>query len=409
MQVIADLHLHSKYSRATSKNMDLENIEHYAKIKGLNLITTADFTHPLWFREIKEKLEEQDGILYGKKGMPFLLTTEISLIYSKERQRRVHLLVFAPSLEHVKQINDVLGKKGRLDYDGRPIFGLSCVEFVDLMLSIDKKILVVPAHCMTPWYGIFGSKSGFDRLSEAFEDKTKFIYAVESGLSASPDMLWRLPEVRQINIVSFSDSHSFWPYRLGREATIFELSELSYDAIYEAIKTKPGEKSKNQIKATIEVDPAYGKYHWDGHRDCGIKLSPREAEKLNNICPVCKKPLTIGVEHRIEEIADKPEGFRPINAKPFYKLLPLHELIANFYGQGLNSKKVNETANKLINEFKSELNALLKVDFNELKKVVKEKLAELIIKNRQGKIKVDPGYDGVYGKPLLNAEQKTLF
>lgn len=408
MEIIADLHLHSKYSRATSKNMDIDRVELYAKKKGLDLITTGDFTHPLWLKEIKEKLvDDGRGILYSKNNTPFMLTTEISLIYTKSsRQRRVHLLIFSPSLEHVDQIVEVLQKRGRIDYDGRPIFGFSCVELLDLMLNIDKRILVIPAHCMTPWYGIFGSKSGFDTLKEAFEDKTRFIYAVESGLSASPDMLWRLPEVRKINIVSFSDSHSYWTYRLGREATIFRVKELSYNAIYEAIRDKQG---KNQIVSTIEVDPAYGKYHWDGHRVCGVKFPPDESIKLNKICPKCRQLLTIGVEHRIEEISDMPKGFKPKDAKPFYKLLPLHEIIANFYNQGLHSKKVAMIFEKLINYFGSEFNVLLKADFLELRKIVDEKLADIIIRNRNGNIKVDPGYDGVYGKMVIEEKQKKLF
>ncbi|MEM1577682.1 MAG: endonuclease Q family protein [Candidatus Pacearchaeota archaeon] len=405
MEIIADLHFHSKYSKATSKDMNLENIEKYAKIKGLNLLTTSDFTHPLWFKEIKKKLVEEDGILY-RNNLAFLLTTEINLSYLKDKERKVHLILFSPNLECADQINEKLSKFTDLSKDARPTLQLSCVEFLDLMLEIDKKIIIIPAHCMTPWYGIFGSKSGFNKLSEAFEDKTKFIYAVESGLSASPDMLWRIEEIRKINIVSFSDSHSYWPWRLGREATIFELNKLDYNAIYDAIKNKDG---KNKIKATIEVDPAYGKYHWDGHRNCNIKLSPEEAIKLNNICPKCGKKLTIGVEHRVNEISDKPKNFKPDNAKPFFKLLPLTELIANFYGKSLNNKKVSEIYNKLIKEFDNEFNVLMKVEYSKLKKIVKDKIAELIIKNREGKIKVDPGYDGVYGKPIIEENQKKLF
>jgi uncharacterized protein (TIGR00375 family) len=399
MEIFADLHLHSKYSAATSKNMDLSNIIKFSKLKGLNLVGTGDFTHPSWLKQIKENLEGKE-ILY-KDGIHFLLTTEVNLVYE---DKKVHLLLFSPSLQHTDQIIDVLSKKTNLEKDARPTININLIEFLDLIFSIDKKILVIPAHCMTPWYGIFGSRSGFNSLKEAFGERAKFIYAVESGLSASPDMLWRIREIRDINIVSFSDSHSYNLYRIGREATVFELEEMSYDGIYKAIKEKEG---KNRIKYTIEVDPAYGKYHWDGHRNCNIKLSPEESKKVNGICPKCHRKLTIGVEHRVEEISDKPKGFRPVNAKPFFKLLPLSELIANFYKLNIDSKKVSQTTSKLIQKFGSEFNVLLYAPFKELKKVVKEKLAELIIKNREGRIKVDPGYDGVYGKPILS-EQKTL-
>lgn len=399
MEIFADLHLHSKYSAATSKNMDLKNIIRFSKLKGLKLVGTGDFTHPLWLKEIKENLEG-DEILY-KDGIYFIFTTEVNVTYEN---KKVHLLLFSPSLDHVKQIIDVLKKNTNLEKDARPTININLKEFLDLIIGIDKKILVIPAHCMTPWYGIFGSKSGFDSLEEAFGEKKKYIYAVESGLSASPDMLWRIREIRNINIVSFSDSHSYSLYRIGREATVFELEEMSYKAIYEAITSKEG---KNKIKFTIEVDPAYGKYHWDGHRNCNIKLSPEESKKLNYVCPKCHRKLTIGVEHRVEEISDKPKGFKPLDANPFFKILPLSEIIANFYNLNVDSKKVNRITLKLIEKFGSEFNVLLNTSFNELKKMVKEKLAELIIKNRQGKIKVDPGYDGVYGKPIL-FEQRTL-
>jgi len=400
MEIFADLHLHSKYSAATSRNMDLKNIISYAKLKGLNLLGTGDFTHPLWLKEIKENLEGEE-ILY-KEGIHFLLTTEVNLVYEN---KKTHVLLFSPTLDHVYQVIDVLSRKTDLERDARPTLNINFQEFLDLIFSIDKNILIIPAHCMTPWYGIFGSKSGFNSLKEAFGEKAKYIYAVESGLSASPDMLWRIQEIRNINIVSFSDSHSYNLYRIGREATVFELKEISYKALYDAIKEKEG---KNKIKFTIEVDPAYGKYHWDGHRNCNVKLSPEESKRFNYICPKCHRKLTIGVEHRVEEIADKARGYRPEDAKPFFKLLPLHELIANFYNLSLESKKVNQIALKLIERFGSEFNVLLETPFNDLKKIVKEKLAEIIIKNREGKIKVDPGYDGVYGKPIL-IDQKTLF
>jgi len=324
MEVIADLHIHSKHARATSKNISIENLEKYARIKGLDLLGTGDFQHPLWRKEIDEKLsEDENGILRTANGFPFLLQTEISLMYSQDEKRRaIHLLVFAPNTEVADQITEFLGSKGRLDYDGRPIFGMTAVELVEALKKIDDKIEIIPAHCMTPWFGLYGSKSGFDSLKECFQDQTDKICAVESGMSADPAMLWRFEEIAsgKVNIVSFSDAHSHWPWRIGREATIFEIPELTYDNIMKAIRTGQG------IKATIETPPEYGKYHWDGHRLCNFSCSPEKTKELKGICPVCKRSLIIGVDYRVEEIAKYPKGFKSKNSKPFYKLLPLHEV-----------------------------------------------------------------------------------
>ena len=260
MEIIADLHIHSKYARATSKNISIENLEKYARIKGLNLLGTGDFQHALRRKEIDEKLTEDDkGILWTKDGFPFLWQTEISLMFfQNEKRRAIHLLVFAPNSKTADKITLYLSSKGRIDYDGRPIFGISCTQFVKDLKEIDDKIEIIPAHCMTPWFGLYGSKSGFDSIKECFGEQADKIYAIESGISEDPGMLWRINE--NVNIVSFSDAHSFWPWRMGREATIFDIDELSYDNIIQAIRTGKG------LKATIETPPTYGKYHWDGHR-----------------------------------------------------------------------------------------------------------------------------------------------
>ena len=391
MDVFADLHIHSKYSRATSKNLNLENLEKYARIKGLNLLGTGDFQHPLWRKEIGEKLREDDkGILWSKTGFPFIWQTEISLMFSKEKRRAVHLIVLAPNGKTADEIIKYLGSKGRLDYDGRPIFGISAEKFVEEVKKIDDRIEIIPAHCMTPWFGIFGSDSGFDSLSDCFGSQVEKIYAVESGMSADPSMLWRLKE--NVNIVSFSDSHSFWPWRLGREATIFELDELSYDKIIHAIRTGEG------LKGTIETPPEYGKYHFDGHRLCNFSSSPEETKKLHGICPKCGKPLTIGVEYRVEEIAKEKEGYKPANGKMFLKLIPLHELIAFVLGTSITSKKVDSIYQEMVSKFKNEFNILLNVKNDEMIKAgFDEKLIEMILANREGKIRVKPGYDGEYG------------
>ncbi len=400
MEIISDLQIHSRFSRACSKNITLNKLEEYARIKGLNLLSTADFQHPIWNSEIKKNLtEDENGILWSKNKFPFIWGTEISLMYSDNGRRAVHLLVYAPNGDFADQVIDALSKKGRLDYDGRPIFGISCPEFVELMKDIDDKIEIIPAHCLTSFFGLYGSKSGFDSLKECFKDKVNKIYAIESGMSANPSMLWRLKE--NVNIVSFSDAHSFWPYRLGREATVFDLSELSYDNIIKAIRTGTG------LKKTIEVYPKYGKYHVDGHRSCNFFCDYKKSRELNKICPKCGKELTIGVEYRIEELAKEREGYKPDNVKNFIEIIPLQELIAAVYDvKQLNGKKIWEIYNKLIKEFGNEFNILLNVPFDDLKKIVDERLANIIINNRNGELNINPGADGIYGKIILDDKEK---
>lgn len=405
MQIIADLQVHSKHARATSIYLSIDNLAKWGKIKGLDLIGTGDFQHPLHRKEIDEKLTEDDkGILRTKDGFAFLWQTEVSLMYSQGGRRAVHLLVFAPNGKTADKITAYLGSKGRLDYDGRPIFGINSHDFVKDLKEIDDKIEIIPAHCMTPWFGLFGSKSGFNSLKDCFQDQVDKIYAIESGMSADPSMLWRFDEVSDgINVVSFSDAHSFWPWRLGREATIFEIPELSYENIMKAIRTGNG------LKATIETPPEYGKYHWDGHRNCNFSCGPPETKKLNGICPICKKPLIIGVENRVEEIAKHPLNHKPKNAKKFYRILPLHEVIALFIDSTVENKKTWAIYNPLIEHFGNEFNILLNVTKEQmLGKKVDEKLIQLILKNREEKIKVKPGFDGEYGKALLDEKQATL-
>lgn len=407
MEIIADLHIHSKHSRATSKNLSIDNLEKYARIKGIDLLGTGDFQHELHRKEIDEKLTEDDkGILRTKTGFPFLWQTEISFMYSKNgKGRAVHLLIFAPNSKMADRITEYFKSKGRIDYDGRPIFGISCRDVVKDLKEISDKIEIIPAHCMTPWFGLFGSKSGFDSLKDCFEDQTGKIYAVESGISADPEMLWRFEELKEgkVNVVSFSDAHSFWPWRIGRECTIFDIPELSYDNIIKAIRTGEG------LKSTIETPPSYGKYHYDGHRNCDFSSSPKETKKLDGICPVCKKSLTIGVDYRVEEISKEKKGYEPKNSKPFYSILPLHELIAFNENTSLSTKKVWNIYNPIILNFKNEFDILLKASEKELlEKNVDEKLAKLILLNREGKLKIFPGFDGEYGKIILKDKQETL-
>lgn len=403
MQFIADLQIHSKHARATSKDLSINNLEKYARIKGLNLLGTGDFQHPLHRKEINEKLtEDENGILWTENKFPFLWQTEVSLMFSQAGKRRaVHLLIFSPDTKIADEITSYLGSKGRLDYDGRPIFGISCKQLVHDLKKISDLIEIIPAHAFTPWFGLYGSDSGFDSLQECFEEEAKNIYAIESGMSADPLMIWRLKE--NINIVSFSDAHSFWPWRLGREATLFNIPELSYENIIKAIRTGDG------LTATIETPPEYGKYHFDGHRNCNFSCSPQETKKLNSICPVCKNKLTIGVDYRIEQIAKEPAGYKPQNAKQFYSLIPLHELIAFSLSSTLASKKTWEVYNSLINEFQNELNILLNIEKKDLLNKIDEKLVNLIILNREKKLKIKPGYDGTYGVIQETQAQKTLF
>lgn len=407
MEVIADLQIHSKYARATSKNISIESLEKYGRMKGLDIMGVGDFQHPLRRQEIDEKLtEDNKGILRTATGFAFLWQTEVSLMYSKSGKRRaVHLLIFAPNTKIADRITEYLGSKGRLDYDGRPIFGIDSEVLVKELKEIDNRIEIIPAHCMTPWFGLFGSKSGFDSLKECFGEQVENIHAVESGMSADPAMLWRFEEIAsgKVNVVSFSDAHSMWPWRIGREATIFDIPELSYDNIMKAINTGEG------LKATIETPPEYGKYHWDGHRNCNFSCEPQKTKELNGKCPVCGRDLIIGVDYRVEEVAKEEKGFKPVNAKPFYKLLPLHELIALVCGVSMATKKAWEVYNQLIKDFGTEFNILLKVSKEDLlRKEVDSKLADLIIKNREQKIKVKPGYDGEYGVAVIDKEQATL-
>jgi len=400
MRIVGDFHLHGKYSRATSKNLTIPNLEKYAIMKGINILGTGDFQHPEWIKHLKEHLvKEEDGIHYTSTGFPFLLQTEISFIYTQDgRGRRVHNVVLAPSFEVAAQIAEALGKKGRLDYDGRPIFNLSCIDFTEMMMQISRDIEVIPAHAWTPWFSVFGSMGGFDSLKQAFDDQVNHIHAIETGLSSDPAMNWRVSELDNITLISNSDSHSFWPWRMGREANVFDIKKLSYKNILHAIQTREG------LAETLEMDPNEGKYHYDGHRACGIVMDPVSANNVKHICPKCNKKLTIGVAHRVEELADRPEGYVPKTFVPFRKLIPLSELIAGVYGTTVATKKVWEQYHPLIKAFGSELNIMLDASEEKLSAVVHPKLARVIIKNRNQELKVSPGYDGEYGKPIFNNE-----
>lgn len=404
MKFIADLQIHSRFARACSKDISIENLEKWARIKGVDVLGTGDFIHPVWLKELKEELiEDGSGILRTKNGFRFVLQGEVSNIYSQGgKLRKVHNLIFAANFEVVDQIKELLGRKGNLKADGRPIFGsYSCIELVEDLMGIDKDIEVIPAHVMTPWFGVFGSKSGFDSIEECFGDQARHIHAIETGMSADPAMMWRVEKWNKFNLVSNSDSHSFWPWRIGRESTVFDLKSLTYDNVIKAIRTGEG------LEETIEVDPAYGKYHWDGHRVCNVSMDPKESARHKNICPVCKKMMTIGVENRIEELATKPHGFKPENSRPFKSLIPLSEIISSAIGVNQpHSQKVWAYYNKLLKAYRSEFSVLLETPRQEIARESSDKIADAIIKVREGRVKIKPGYDGVYGQIVFEGEIK---
>jgi len=395
MKLYADLHLHSRYSRATSKQMNVLDMSKYAKYKGLNVLGTGDFTHPKWLQELKERLTPTSGGFYEYDGTYYVLQAEVSNIYSHlGKVRKVHHVILAPDFETVDKINQALLKWGRLDYDGRPIFGKSSQELVKTVMNINPMCEVIPAHAWTPWFGVLGSMSGYDSLKDCYGEQMHHIHAIETGLSSDPPMNWRLSQLDEFTLVSNSDSHSPWPYRMGRECNVFDINP-SYNELIKAIRTR-----KNFLM-TIEINPAMGKYHFDGHRNCSFSCSPKEAEKLNNICPVCKRPLTIGVEHRVEELADRPPGFKPENAVPYIDLIPLIEIISRITGKGMTTKSVWQDYMSWINRFGDEFKIMLDVPEEKLLDF-DEQVGKAIIMVRNRQVKIKPGFDGEYGMPLFD-------
>ena len=417
MKLVADFHIHSRFARATSKEMNLCNLDLWAQKKGIQVMGTGDFTHPLWLKELKEELEPAEEGLYKRKaGGPlrqsdseasktrFVFSSEISCIYKKGgKVRKVHLLLIVPSLAAVEKINTQLSLIGNLKSDGRPILGLDAKEAVRIVLEADPSSLVVPAHIWTPWFAVFGSKSGFDSLKECFDEYTKYIYAVETGLSSDPAMNWRLSALDNITLLSNSDSHSL--PKIGREVNVFD-TELSYPALREAIVKKDPKK----FLYTVEFFPEEGKYHYDGHRACNVAMSPEESKKQNNQCHVCKKSLTIGVLNRVAELADRKKGEKPKNAIPYKSLIPLQEIIADAQHQGVGTKRGKAEYEKLILQIGTEFDILLDVTEKELIKVTSREIAQGILRVREGKVHIQPGYDGEYGKIKIfeKGEQKIV-
>ena len=400
MEFIADFHIHSKYSRATSRDMDVKHLAEWAKIKGITLMGTGDFTHHLWLEELRNNLEDTGNGLFKYNGVHFILTSEISSIYSKNNKTyRIHNMVISPSFKSTEKINEALGRRGNLASDGRPILGLDAEELARIVFDIDENCMVVPGHIWTPWFSLFGSMSGFDKIQDCFGKQTEKIFALETGLSSDPAMNWRLSALDNYTLISNSDSHS--PQKIGREANVFNC-DLDYKTIREVLKTK----DKKRFLYTIEFFPEEGKYHYDGHRDCRVIFSPSETRSHQDLCPVCKKRLTVGVMHRVEELADRPEGFIPKNAIPSIHLIPLEEMISGGLGVNVGTKAVGAEYDRLIERGGSEFRILLDATPEELATFVPPRLLDGIIRMRQGKVSIVPGHDGVYGKINLFPETK---
>ncbi len=409
MRVIADLHVHSRYSRATSQKMNIQEITRFAQTKGLNLVGTGDFTHPRWLKELNEDLVEVPSAgLYKpardiKCPVHYMITGEVSTIFTFDGQvKKIHHVLLTSSLETAVQVNERLAQHGSLTIDGRPVLDMSAPQLVEEVMEVSSENVVIPAHAWTPWFSIFGAFSGFDRVEDCYQDMTKHIFALETGLSSDPPMNWRLSTLDRYALVSNSDSHSAWPWRIGREANVFELEQLTYWEVVDAIRKRHG-----RFKFTIETNPAYGKYHWTGHRNCKVSLSPQEAIKLGGLCPVCRKKLTKGVEQRIEELADRPIGFRPEGSISYVHLLPLSEIISTLLGVTYPGvQKVWKVYNALVERFGNEYAVLMDAPGEEMSKIVDPKIAEAIVRVREGKVKVLPGYDGVYGQLVIFEGEK---
>lgn len=413
MRIVADIHNHSRFSRACSPQLTLPNLDKWAKIKGVNLLTTADFTHPVWIKECEEGLQDEGNGFYTLKGgsqeVYFMFTTELAFIYKKDdKVRRVHEVVLAPNLETVKKLNKELEGRGfNLRSDGRPILGMSDRDFLELIKNIDERLEMIPAHIWTPWFSVFGSKSGFDSIKECFGDMSKYIFALETGLSSDPSMNWRISQLDPYILVSNSDSHSL--KNIGREANVLEIDEnkLSYDEFIRILKAK----DTNRFLYTVEFFPEEGRYHFDGHRDCQVVLEPKKTIKQKGICSKCKRPLTIGVDYRVNELADRELGFKPQDKPGYKKLIELDKIIAESLNiKSRESKKVIDLYMKMINEFGSEFDILINIERKKLeeKGFVPPILVEAISRVRSGKLHINPGYDGVYGEINIFTDKERV-
>ncbi|HOL83168.1 MAG TPA: endonuclease Q family protein [Caldisericia bacterium] len=391
MRVISDFHIHSKYSRATSRDMEIPSISKWAKIKGIDLVGTGDFTHPDWLREVKSYLKEYEEGIYEFDGVYFILSAEINLIFSfKGKSRKVHICLLAKSFEDVEKLNRAFSEYGELSIDGRPILPFNCIEFTKLIKDLTPDTFIYPAHAWTPWFGIFGSVTGFDSLEEAFGNEIKYIHAIETGLSSDPPMNWLVSKLDKFSLLSNSDAHS--PAHLGREANVFQI-DLNYDELIDSII----KKDKNRFLFTIEFFPEEGKYHFDGHRNCGVSMSPEESIKIKNICPNCHKPMTLGVLHRVYELKDR-DKIDNNNFIPYKSVIPLMEIISQALEKNESSKVVQDEYSKIIGKFDNEFNVLIFLPINEMAGKMDDRILKLIKNMREGKVIKKAGFDGEFGK-----------
>ncbi len=388
--------------------MTLREISFFAKMKGLNLVGTGDALHPKWLEELRSDLEPvEDSGLYlprhdPESGVYFLAQTEVATVHNYGgKSRRIHHVILMPDLEMAENVRDALKGFGNLDTDGRPVLNISPAHLVEIIMELSHDNLVFPAHAWTPWWSIFGAFGGVDSVDECYEDMTKHIHAIETGLSSDPPMNWRISWLDNYLLLSSSDAHSPYPYRIGREAVVFDFKGPSYRELVEAIRTR----DRRRVVMTLEVPPAYGKYHWSGHRECGVgPLSPMESKRLGYRCPVCHRKLTKGVDERVEELADRMPGYKPANAIGFRTVIPLQELIAISAGMGpeaeskLMSKRIWSIYEMVIHRLGSEFTILLDTPPEQIASIAGPGLAELIRMMREGKLEITPGYDGVYGK-----------
>ena len=389
MSLVADLHIHSRYSNATSYQMELPTLAEGARRKGIDLLGTGDCTQPDWLDTLSSELREQSDGIYSYDGVSFMVTGEVSLVWKYDgRGRRIHVVLLVPSLDDAVRIHEALSPRGNLVYDGRPMLGLSAPDFCEIVWEQSPDTLIIPAHVWTPWYSVFGAKSGFDSLEECFGEFTNRIVAIETGLSSDPPMNRRVSALDHLRLLSCSDAHS--PAKLAREATLFDVSHLSFETVARALKTGDG------YAGTFEFYPQEGKYHYDGHRACGISWSPEQSMAAGDICPVCGKTLTIGVLHRVQDLADRVEP--ELGDSPFKSLIPLAEIISQAVGVGVQSKKVAKIYDGMLDRHGTELDILLERSLDDLTPDTPERVLEGIAKMRSGNIHIEPGYDGVFGK-----------
>lgn len=423
MDFVTDLHLHSQYSMAVSKDMTLPIMSSVARQKGIDILSTGDWTHPMWFAELKQQLvQSHEGLFMLKNSTKtphtqhFILSTEISCIFTQNgKAHRMHNLVVSPSFETCEKVNQALAKRGcNVASDGRPIIGLSSKQLLQLVLEIDERCLLIPCHIWTPWFSLFGAHSGFESFTDCFEEMSAYVYGIETGLDSDPQMNWQVKDLENKTLLSFSDAHS--PMKMGREATVFRLQSPSFTNIREAIMSQAlrshGKTPHNTVGFTIEFYPEEGKYHYTGHRKCGVYQTPEETRQQGTLCPVCKRKLTVGVLAQVEALStqsvrgtieEKDFGMQWISdpkkeRPPFVKIVPLNEIIAESLGFGVGSKRVKSLYQSICLKLGSELDILLKTDIATIALFAGERIAEGIEKVRRGDLMIQPGFDNEYGK-----------